>query len=121
MLESVRVCRKAILVASGRAMPLSEMRGSACEFLLPTNVIVVPLIVLNRFSSAVRGVIADMDEFLCLCFVFRRDVKFSSSGFISGGSWEILRKMRRRYMSITTDTQCILPTVVDVSHAACRT
>lgn len=95
MPEFVRVCIKDIALVSGVAISLSAIRGSAWEALFPAPR-VVEVCTLNRFSSWVKGVMAEMEEFLCLCLVLRRDVKFSSSGFMSGGRREIFLNTRTK-------------------------
>lgn len=72
-----------------------ESNGSDCEFLS----IEVVLCALKRLSSSRKGVIAEIEEFLALCFDFLR-VRLSSRGFISGGSLVIFLKMTIRYMSM---------------------
>jgi hypothetical protein len=95
-----------------------ERRGSACE----KRSLGTELWLLNLFSlSPVNGVIADMEEFLCLCLVFLRDVKLSSSGFMSGGRLEIFRKTMSRYRSSTSESRCRPATTTDVSQVVVRT
>ena len=77
---------------------------------------------LKRFSwSDVRGVMAEMEEFLCLCLVLRRDVRFSSSGFMSGGSFEIFLKTRAKYMSKHADSRWRPAVTIAVSQVVIRT
>jgi hypothetical protein len=64
---------------------------------------------------------AEMEEFLCLCFVFLRDVRLSSSGFISGGRLEIFLKTMSRYRSRNRESRCRPAFAIEVSHVVLRT
>ena len=64
---------------------------------------------------------AEMEEFLCLCLVLLREVKLSSSGFMSGGSFAIFRNRIARYMSMTAEIRCKPPVTMAVIHVVIRT
>lgn len=93
MSEPVLVWKNGTLLTSG--LGSFDMKGSTCEFRFVRDT-VLALCALNRLSSPVKGMMAEIEEFLCLCLVLRRDVKLSSKGFISGGSREILRNITIR-------------------------
>ena len=68
-------------------------------------------------SSMLVVVVTVMAEFLCLCFRFlRRDVRLSSSGFMSGGMLAILRNMTTRKKSRKREITCMPPVAVDTSQ-----
>lgn len=100
-------------------MLLPDIRGAACESLPDTTVLAV--CVLARFSSFVRGVMAETDEVLYLCFVLRREVRFASKGFISGGKLAIFLKTKTSQMSRKSDRQWRPATVVATSQEANKT
>jgi hypothetical protein len=113
----VRVCINATWVLLGLGMSFAS-RGSACENRSPATV----LCVLNLFAwSPVNGVIADIDEFLCLCLVFRREVKLSSSGFMSAGMLLIFRKTIKRYISRNREIKCNPAVVTAVNQTVIKT
>lgn len=77
---------------------------------------------LNLFSwSDVRGVMAEIEEFLCLCLVFLREVRLSSSGFMSGGSFEIFLKRIAKYRSMAVERTWRPPVAIAVIHVVNRT
>lgn len=86
--ESARVCRKGIVRGGDIGEP------SDLEFRFEA----VPSVSwLMRFSTR--------DDLFRLC----RDVRLSSSGFMSGGSLEIFRKIIARYIEIINETRWKLP------------
>ena len=63
-------------------------------------------------------VVTVMDESLCLClfFFFRREVRLSSRGFMSGGTFTIFLNMITRKKSKKSDNACIPPFAVQMSQ-----
>lgn len=86
-----------------------EINGSSALELRLLFGLVVPLVWLWRFSSL------KIEDLLRLC----REVKLSSRGFISGGSFEILLKRKARYVEISNEHVCVAPFTTLIRKVEC--